>query len=109
MNASIRPMCFSASFVHTYRGGALRTQTRETGTVEVKKPGMMRFVYTAPERKEFISDGRKIYSYVPEDRQVEGSVLPLGVRENTVKTRLHRAKSQLRGSLAEAALDERWR
>jgi RNA polymerase sigma factor (sigma-70 family) len=33
----------------------------------------------------------------------------LGVRENTVKTRLHRAKSQLRGSLAEAALDERWR
>jgi RNA polymerase sigma-70 factor (ECF subfamily) len=33
----------------------------------------------------------------------------LGVRENTVKTRLHRAKSQLRGSLAEAAIDERWR
>ena len=33
----------------------------------------------------------------------------LGVRENTVKTRLHRAKSQLRGSLAETALDERWR
>jgi RNA polymerase sigma factor (sigma-70 family) len=33
----------------------------------------------------------------------------LGVRENTVKTRLHRAKAQLRGSLAEAALDERWR
>jgi len=33
----------------------------------------------------------------------------LGVRENTVKTRLHRAKAQLRGSLAETALDERWR
>src|SRR3954447_6591859 len=33
----------------------------------------------------------------------------LGVRENTVKTRLHRAKAQLRGSLAAAALDERWR
>ena len=33
----------------------------------------------------------------------------LGVRENTVKTRLHRAKAQLRGSLAEAALEERWR
>ena len=39
----------------------------------------------------------------------------LGVRENTVKTRLHRAKAQLRGSLADqlgssgAALDERWR
>ena len=33
----------------------------------------------------------------------------LGVRQNTVKTRLHRAKAQLRGSFAEAALDERWR
>jgi RNA polymerase sigma-70 factor (ECF subfamily) len=33
----------------------------------------------------------------------------LGVRENTVKTRLHRAKAQLRGSLTTAALDEKWR
>jgi RNA polymerase sigma factor (sigma-70 family) len=32
----------------------------------------------------------------------------LGVRQNTVKTRLHRAKAQLRGSLAEAALED-WR
>jgi RNA polymerase sigma-70 factor (ECF subfamily) len=31
----------------------------------------------------------------------------LGVRENTVKTRLHRAKAQLRGSLAEP--QEGWR
>ncbi len=29
----------------------------------------------------------------------------LGVRENTVKTRLHRAKAQLRGSLAGAGMD----
>jgi outer membrane lipoprotein carrier protein len=61
---------FSADFVHTYRGGVLRTQTREQGTVAVKKPGKMRFVYTAPERKEFVSDGVKIYSYIPEDKQV---------------------------------------
>ncbi|MFC5177832.1 RNA polymerase sigma factor [Nocardioides taihuensis] len=33
----------------------------------------------------------------------------LGVRENTVKTRLHRAKGQLRGALAETALREGWR
>lgn len=33
----------------------------------------------------------------------------LGVRENTVKTRLHRAKAQLRGSLAGAALEQGWR
>jgi outer membrane lipoprotein carrier protein len=61
---------FSATFVHTYRGGVLKTVSKEQGTVAVKKPGMMRFVYTAPEKKEFVSDGRKIYSYIPEDRQV---------------------------------------
>lgn len=61
---------FSADFVQTYRGGVLKTQTRERGTVAVKKPGRMRWVYTSPERKELISDGRKIYWYVPEDKQV---------------------------------------
>jgi outer membrane lipoprotein carrier protein len=30
----------------------------------------MRWVYTTPERKEFVSDGTKIYWYIPEDRQV---------------------------------------
>jgi outer membrane lipoprotein carrier protein len=61
---------FSADFVHSYRGGVLRTQTRERGTVAVKKPGRMRWVYTEPERKEFIADGRKVYSYIPQDKQV---------------------------------------
>ncbi len=61
---------FSADFVHTYRGGVLRTQTTERGTVVIKKPGRMRWVYLTPERKEFISDGLKVYSYLPLDRQV---------------------------------------
>ena len=67
---------FSAEFVHTYRGGVLRTQTSERGTVVIKKPGKMRWVYTNPERKEFVSDGEKLYSYIPEDRQVIVSTLP---------------------------------
>lgn len=67
---------FSADFTHTYRGGVLRTQTRELGTVKVKKPGRMRWVYTSPERKEFISDGQRIYSYIPEDRQVIIGAVP---------------------------------
>src|SRR5512147_78538 len=67
---------FSADFEHSYRGGALRTQTRERGTVKIKKPGMMRWTYTAPERKEFVSDGVKIYSHIPADRQVLVSDMP---------------------------------
>ena len=31
----------------------------------VKKPGKMRWDYTAPESKLFVSDGVKIYSYIP--------------------------------------------
>jgi outer membrane lipoprotein carrier protein len=74
---------FSASFVHTYRGGVLRTRAQERGTVIVKKPGRMRWVYTSPEKKEFVSDGRKIYSYIPEDRQVIVSDVPSSERAAT--------------------------
>jgi outer membrane lipoprotein carrier protein len=74
---------FSASFVHTYRGGVLRTQTREQGTLQVKKPGMMRFVYTEPERKEFVSDGVKVYSYIPADKQVLVASVPANGQATT--------------------------
>jgi outer membrane lipoprotein carrier protein len=69
---------FSADFVHVYRGGALRKQATERGTVAVKKPGKMRWVYSEPEKKEFVSDGVKIYSYIPQDRQVIVSSVPQG-------------------------------
>jgi outer membrane lipoprotein carrier protein len=67
---------FSADFTHTYRGGLLRTQATEQGRMAIKKPGMMRWEYTTPEKKLFVSDGRKIYSYIPQDRQVIVSDVP---------------------------------
>ncbi|MDO8836375.1 MAG: outer membrane lipoprotein carrier protein LolA [Vicinamibacterales bacterium] len=69
---------FSAAFVHAYEGGVLRKTVVERGTVRFKKPGMMRWVYTHPERKEFVSDGVRLYAYVPEDRQVTISPVPAG-------------------------------
>ncbi len=74
---------FSADFVQTYEGGVLRRTTSERGTVVVKKPGRMRWTYTAPERKEFVADGRKLYSYVPADRQVIVSEMPTGDEAST--------------------------
>ena len=56
----------------------LRTKTTERGTVVIKRPGRMRWVYTAPERKEFVSDGTKIYAYFPADKQVIVSPAPTG-------------------------------
>ena len=67
---------FSADFVHSYRGGVLKTQTQERGKVSVKKPSRMRWTYTSPEKKEFVSDGVKIYSYIPQDKQVIVSNVP---------------------------------
>jgi outer membrane lipoprotein carrier protein len=67
---------FEADFSQSYEGGVLRTRTTERGTVSMKRPGRMRWVYTSPERKEFVSDGVRIYSYIPADRQVIVSPLP---------------------------------
>src|SRR5262245_45421285 len=67
---------FSADFVQTYRGGVLNKQLSERGKVLIKKPGKMRWDYTEPEKKMFVSDGVKIYLYVPEDKQVTVSSMP---------------------------------
>ena len=67
---------FSADFVHTYQGGVLRKQITERGHLFVRKPGKMRWEYTAPDQKLFVSDGVKIYSYLPQDKQVIVSTVP---------------------------------
>ena len=67
---------FSADFVHTYQGGVLKKQLTERGTVLIKKPGKMRWDYTTPEKKQFVSDGAKVYFYIPADKQVLVSSVP---------------------------------
>lgn len=74
---------FSADFVHSYTGGVLRQQVTERGTVLVKKPGKMRWTYTSPEKKVFVSDGVKLYSYIPDDRQVTVTSVPAGDQTST--------------------------
>ena len=67
---------FSADFVQVYRGGVLKTQSREEGKVSIKKPGRMRWTYVKPEKKEFVSDGTKVYSYIPLDQRVMVNPVP---------------------------------
>jgi outer membrane lipoprotein carrier protein len=69
---------FSADFVHKYRGGVLKKELTETGRLLVKKPGKMRWEYKAPEPKLFVSDGVKMYSYIPQDKQVFVNSIPPG-------------------------------
>jgi outer membrane lipoprotein carrier protein len=74
---------FTADFVHVYEGGALRKQITERGRLIVKKPGRMRWEYAAPDQKLFVSDGVKMYSYVPQDKQVIVSNVPQGDEAST--------------------------
>jgi outer membrane lipoprotein carrier protein len=67
---------FSADFVHRYRGGVLRKEIAERGHLLVKRPGKMRWQYTSPDEKLFVSDGAKMYSYLPQDKQVIVSTIP---------------------------------
>jgi outer membrane lipoprotein carrier protein len=67
---------FSGDFVQTYEGGVLRTKTTERGTMSIKRPGRMRWVYAKPERKEFVSDGVRLYTYLIQDKQVIVSPAP---------------------------------
>lgn len=74
---------FTAEFQHQYRGGILRQSLTESGHVKIKKPGRMYWTYTEPEKKEFVSDGAKIYTYVPADKLVVISDMPKGDEAST--------------------------
>jgi outer membrane lipoprotein carrier protein len=62
-----RLQTLEAQFTQVYRGaGAERT---ESGTLWLKKPGKMRWEYRSPREKLFVSDGKAVWFYVPDDRQ----------------------------------------
>ena len=56
-----------AQFTETYRGAGI-TRT-ESGTLWLRRPGKMRWEYTEPKEKIFVSDGKTAYFYVPGERQ----------------------------------------
>ena len=43
----------------------------EAGTLFLRKPGRMRWQYSAPAGKLYVSDGQFLYSYVPQDNRAE--------------------------------------
>ncbi len=61
---------FQQSFTAVRRG----TKT-ESGTLYLRKPGRMRWQYTTPSGKLFLSDGKFIYLYTPGSNRVERSKL----------------------------------
>jgi outer membrane lipoprotein carrier protein len=64
-----RLQSLKAEFLQVYRSDAQAPPRQEYGTLFLKKPGKMRWEYARPEVKLFVSDGKTVYFYVPEDRQ----------------------------------------
>jgi outer membrane lipoprotein carrier protein len=48
-----------------------RPKTTESGTLRLRKPGRMRWDYTEPAGKLFLSDGKNMYMYTPSTGQAE--------------------------------------
>lgn len=59
---------FFANFRQLYVSN--KTRKEESGQLFVKSPDKMRWEYQEPESKLFISDGKRTYLYLPEDKQV---------------------------------------
>jgi len=57
-------------FAETY-GGSGRTARTEAGVLYLRKPGRMRWDYTSPAGKLFISDGKSVFLYLPSSNSVK--------------------------------------
>jgi outer membrane lipoprotein carrier protein len=57
-----------SDFTEIYRGDG--PERVESGTLWLKKPRKMRWEYRSPKEKLFISDGRIVWLYLPEERQL---------------------------------------
>ncbi len=61
---------FQADFVQTSTSSSLSTPLREQGRLAFKKDDLMRWDYTAPEKKTFVFNAGLLQSYFPEDNQL---------------------------------------
>jgi outer membrane lipoprotein carrier protein len=59
---------FTADFVATFKYQLTHQTSMERGTLKVKRPNRMWWTFTKPDRKEFVADGTKLYSYFAEDK-----------------------------------------
>ncbi|HVP63593.1 MAG TPA: outer membrane lipoprotein chaperone LolA [candidate division Zixibacteria bacterium] len=62
-----------ADFTESYEGGGMRRV--ESGTLWIRKPGQMRWEYSSPRPKLFVTDGHTAWFYVPGERQARRAQL----------------------------------
>ena len=57
-------------FIQSYKSPRRAAKT-ETGTLVLKRPGMMRWEYKTPVEKLFVSNGKTVFFYLPEEKQLQ--------------------------------------
>ncbi len=57
-------------FIQSYKSPRRAAKT-ETGTLVLKRPGMMRWEYKTPIEKLFVSNGKTVFFYLPQEKQVQ--------------------------------------
>ncbi len=69
-----RAKTLQVHFVESYMVQG-RARKSESGELTLRKPGRMRWDYTMPSGKLFVSDGKDVYLYTPEAHRVEKTKL----------------------------------
>jgi outer membrane lipoprotein carrier protein len=74
-----RAQTLQVKFAETYSGMGQGART-EAGILYLRKPGRMRWEYTQPAGKLFVSDGKEVYLYLPGENRVDK--MPLKATED---------------------------
>jgi len=61
---------FQAEFVQKSYVKMMNQTLEAKGQVQIKKPGLMKWVYEAPDPQVLVSNNKTLWLYVPEDEQV---------------------------------------
>jgi outer membrane lipoprotein carrier protein len=69
-----RTQSLKLNFSESY-AGTKRPVQNDSGVLYLRKPGRMRWEYTSPAGKVFISDGKEVVLYDPDDQRAEKSKL----------------------------------
>lgn len=67
---------FSVRFLQTSTLKAMQISDTASGSIFVKRPGMMRWEYESPSPQLIIADGKDLWIYRPEDKQVMHGAAP---------------------------------
>jgi outer membrane lipoprotein carrier protein len=96
-----------ADFIQTYKSPHRLPRT-ETGVLYLRRPGMMRWEYRSPAEKLFVSNGKDVYFYLPEEQQVQKTTVK-GSRDQRLPFLFLLGKGNLKRdfSRVEWAADER--